>query len=190
MSNVPPINPYEPPREMLVVPTEPQTYRGPWRDGDFLVIPVDDCNDSTLPSRCVITGVPVASSQILYAELRYPQSFSAVGATLLCMTWPLSRAAWPRVKWYPIVGFVTSFLVIALWMPVFSRAQPPPDLVWSVVAITAVAVAVVMASKAFDHQRTKPFLFIVRLESGLAWISGAHADFLSDLPPWAGGNSE
>lgn len=179
------LNPYESPQSpssarSLVDEADP----GPWRDDALLVMRVD--RECSLPMRCVITGVSVGPEKTYFRELTYAKSFSDTHNVWLEVSWPVIDAARPRMHWAPTVGVVMSIAVLIFGIATYRQAAfantgVSPQSMGYVATVIAIVSAIVASFTA------KPFLSVVDTKDGFAWIAGAHADFLRELPPWPGG---
>ncbi len=181
------VNPYEAPQGPAALRSlVDEGDAGPWRDRDLLVMRNEGHCD--LPSRCVITGSPVGPNPTYFRVLTYAKSFSDRHNVSLPMHWPITESARPRRSVLLMTGVAVSIatMLLSIWMYRREATSLPQGLPYRGVCVAAAIIAVICLI--VDNLTSKPFLSIVRTEDGFAWITGAHKDFLNELPPWPGGN--
>lgn len=170
-------NPYESPQSPDELTPPSMTGTGPWRDGYYLVVHVEQ---KQVPlGRCIVTGNPVDNDRFqsfaVYSpgwngDVRWRGDFPT---TVLYPGWMLSSFSW---------------LLIALGALTFLTYMTQDDdgfhaldrYLWFVPVGGILCVA--GASLLFLSQRRH--LTMVRQVGSIAWIRGVHPDALQDLPHW------
>lgn len=171
-------NPYEPPS----IPAEPPAHNdphwvGPWRDGDFVV--VRSGQQFVLPPRCVMTGVPVRPEQFIARSMYFSPTFFSWKHYYVNHKWPICDAARPLVPWLVLFSIpLAGAAITGLFESHLRFSVLLPSL--------AAVVVLILGVLAFEVIRARPFVEIVKADGDFVWLSGAHAEFLAELPPWTG----
>ncbi len=183
------LNPYDPPQSALeITEVVPDTYCGPWRDGELLV--VDICYPRNFPSQCVLTGVNVSPKDRRRMTVYYDNA--TISQTSILLSWPIARPALPGwrlcdfASWGAVLlGISLAFCYLAIGNAIdsdipSSLGPPPPTALLFIGGGLAVFGFIVL------HLCQWQPLHLHRRAGKFAWVNGVHPDFLKHLPPWPG----
>jgi hypothetical protein len=171
MSGEADVNPYEPShcRTQRTLNIE-RGARGPWRDGQFLVVDVDVYDVDI--SRCVITGADVESNERRVLDVHGPQIL--FGDSIYPLRWPMSRRVRTPRGMVDIAGWLSLFGgVVALSLEYYKVSS------WWGAYIAAVALPAGMFLLLFIDRK---FIQLHHRDGNFAWISGVHPRCLEGLP--------
>ena len=158
---------------------------GAWRDGGLLVVE----RGAALPRRCIVTNEPVAGFVTTRLYWHRPAWYlalvlvSGVYVIYLFMfassvetTWGLSRRMLDRRR----VTVIGAWGAFAAGLLTACAAGGASNTVWTIAGS-----ALMLGAMAWWALGTR-LLRVTRMESGYAWIKGAHPDYLACLPTWVG----
>ncbi len=170
------INPYEPPQEAL-------QGAGPWRHGEFLVVPTD--RPPSFPLRCIGSGAPVPATSKIQTEACFPErSIFQKSITLIC---PVDHQTVPAVRLIDVVS--RSIMIVAgLLCLVHVAMVNVENATYRLAGVRAMTLvfALIVTSTFLQCLFVRRLLTLRKIKGQYAWIVGAHPDFLKDLPPWPG----
>jgi uncharacterized membrane protein len=169
------------------------SYRGPWRQGNLLVVH----RDSKLPPFCVRTNVPAETTMQRTVSWFHPLVYIALLTCLLIflllakllqqrltLTLPLSKAfVEQRKRQIFVSGLLTSCGLLLLVLGLVLAVTGDLDQPWPLVTLIVLGLSIFTAGSLWVN-RVIAIVSAQKIDGDFAWIKGVHTGYLERLPVW------